>query len=201
MTNELDPLIDQWYRHRDKGQQFYVTATDMENDAIEVQHFGGDLEEFTFGEWMDLDIELSEEPENWSGAIDIGDPDDYGTGITDTGKPDWDEPLVEIRSREGDEDETGENDDYGEDRMEEETIGDVADVQTPGMEAAVLTEQADGVFSELLYDSWIAEYTENAETGLWQADVFKGDVGEWKTAGFESLEEACQAVRDLYSRY
>ena len=59
MPNELDPRIDQWYDHLDKGQRFYVIAIDEEQNTVEIQHFDGDLEEFSLDEWSDLHIELS----------------------------------------------------------------------------------------------------------------------------------------------
>ena len=96
MANELSPLVDQWYFHVDKGQRFFVTAVDEDEDAIEVQHFDGDLEEYSFDQWRELDIELSEEPENWSGPIDYGARDDLGTEVTDTPGSDWNEPLREF---------------------------------------------------------------------------------------------------------
>jgi hypothetical protein len=97
MANELDPLIDQWYAHLDKGQRFFVTAIDEERDTIDIQHFDGDLEELSFEEWRGLYIELSEEPENWAGALDIADKDDLGTGVTDTSGADWTEPGKDYR--------------------------------------------------------------------------------------------------------
>jgi hypothetical protein len=97
MLNELDPIVDQWYAHRDKGQRFYVTAVDEDNEAIEIQHFDGDLEEISFAEWRVLMIELSEEPESWSGAYDIAEIDDYGTEVTDTRAADWSEAGKDYR--------------------------------------------------------------------------------------------------------
>ena len=89
MINELDPRIDQWYAHIDKGQSFYVTAIDEEQDTIEIQHFDGDIEELDMDEWRELRIMLCEQPENWSGALDISEQDDLGTGVTDTLPEDW----------------------------------------------------------------------------------------------------------------
>lgn len=97
MPNELDPVIDQWYAHLDKGQRFYVVAVDDEENTVDIQHFDGDLEELSLEEWRDLDIELSEEPENWTGALDIAEQDDLGTEITDTNAEDWAEPGEEYR--------------------------------------------------------------------------------------------------------
>ena len=97
MANELDPRIDQWYAHFDKGQCFYVIAVDEEQNTVEVQHFDGDLEELSLDEWRDLKIVLSEEPENWAGALDIAEEDDLGTGVTDTKSDDWTEPGEDFR--------------------------------------------------------------------------------------------------------
>ena len=97
MTTENDPIIDNWYFHEDKGQQFMVVAVDESKELVEIQHFDGDIEEISFINWYGMNIEISAAPENWSGAIDVGEVDDYGTGVTDTKPEEWDEPLEEIR--------------------------------------------------------------------------------------------------------
>ncbi|NOQ89562.1 MAG: hypothetical protein GQ549_01305, partial [Gammaproteobacteria bacterium] len=48
-------------------------------------------------EWRELKIVLSEEPENWAGALDIAEQDDLGTGVTDTQPDDWTEPGEDFR--------------------------------------------------------------------------------------------------------
>lgn len=97
MTTENDPVVDNWYFHKDKGQRFMVVAVDSDIETVEIQHFDGDLEEISFSDWYDMDIEIGAEPENWSGATDVGEVDDYGTEVTDTSAEEWDEPLNEIR--------------------------------------------------------------------------------------------------------
>ena len=62
-------IIDNWYFRKDKDQQFMVVAVDENKESVEIQHFDGD-------------IEISTAPENWSGATDIGEVDDYGTEVT-----------------------------------------------------------------------------------------------------------------------
>ncbi len=99
MPNELDPRIDQWYAHLDKGQRFYVVDVSEDRDNVELQHFDGDLEELSLDEWRNLNIILSEEPENWSGALDIANEDDLGTGVTDTRSADWEEPGEDYTPR------------------------------------------------------------------------------------------------------
>ena len=125
MPNELDPIPDQWYAHLDKGQRFYVTAVDEDNDTVEIQHFDGNIEEYSLEEWQELDIELSEEPENWAGAFDIAEQDDFGTEITDTSAEDWDSPQNEFRNLEQEKltrDTRSADDDFGEGYMEESSL-------------------------------------------------------------------------------
>ena len=97
MSNELDPILNNWYHHTDKGQNFRVVAIDETNRLIEIQNFDGDLDEIDISQWKDMDIELAEEPENFSGPYDVGELDDYGTEITDTSDQDWDESYKEIQ--------------------------------------------------------------------------------------------------------
>ncbi len=125
MPNEIDPLIDQWYLHQDKGQRFFITAVNDVAKTIEVQHFDGDIEEFTLDEWRGLDIELSEEPENWSGALDIAEKDDFGTEVTDTSMSDWNDPQKVFRDPSLEKlapDPKLPDDDYGEGTMTEEPL-------------------------------------------------------------------------------
>lgn len=87
-----NPVIGEWYRHLDKGNEFQVVAFDKEEGVVEIQHFDGDLEEFDLDTWRLLDVEPIEAPESWSGPLDIGELDDLGTEITDTRPEDWLEP-------------------------------------------------------------------------------------------------------------
>jgi len=96
MTIDIEPILDNWYLHLDKGQKFKVVAIDDDN-LVEIQHFDGDLEEITRRDWDDMDIELSEEPQNWTGSYDIAETDDLGADITETSKEDWDDSLDQFK--------------------------------------------------------------------------------------------------------
>jgi hypothetical protein len=98
MATEADPILESWYRHVDKGQRFQIIAVDEEEGLIEVQHFDGGLEELEITDWYQMELEPIEEPENWSGAVDIEEIDDYGTSVTDTSADDWKSPSEEIPS-------------------------------------------------------------------------------------------------------
>ena len=95
MPTSLKPVISQWYRHLDKGQQFYVTALDEKEDTVEIQHFDGDLEEMDLDDWHQLSIEAIEPPEDWTGPVDDVERDDLGYSETDMTQEDWSEPLEE----------------------------------------------------------------------------------------------------------
>ncbi len=199
MPNDFDPRLEQWYARLDKGQRFFITAVDTESEAIEVQHFDGDLEEFSFEEWRDLDIELSEAPENWTGALDIAEKDDLGTGITDTRPEDWSQPGQDFRP-EGEEKLTQDDE-----ALEEVLLDNIAAAQPAhGADSGdksisdSLAKRPDGKYEEILGGAWTAEYAEESSTGLWGAEVFKRDVSEWRASGYESLEAARQSVQEFY---
>jgi hypothetical protein len=80
MKNELDPIVGNWYVRLDldKDKPFQVVAIDDAARAIELQHFDGDIEECDFDEWRVMDLELAEEPEDWTGPIDDVEKDDLG---------------------------------------------------------------------------------------------------------------------------
>lgn len=106
MTTTLEPRISQWYRHLDKGQQFYVVAVDEEEGTIEIQHFDGDVEELDFDDWHEMSLEAIEPPEDWTGPVDGVERDDLGYSETDMSEDDWSAPLEERVSPEEENEET-----------------------------------------------------------------------------------------------
>jgi hypothetical protein len=123
MTTEADPILGNWYQHLDKGQTFCVVALNEDEGLVEVQHFDGDLEEIDRDIWYQLELEPIEEPENWSGPIDVGEIDDLGTQVTDTSGEDWNAPLQELQPAEpetGDEESEASADEWGEPPATEE---------------------------------------------------------------------------------
>ena len=121
MLTEVDPIVGNWYQHLDKGQSFEVVAVDEDSATVDIQHFDGDLEELSFESWYQLDIELSEPPEDWTGAMDNVVRDDLGYTETEMQREDWSEPLEEVKSvRRSAEEPVEEQDDWDEGRPEEE---------------------------------------------------------------------------------
>lgn len=119
---EIEPMVGIWYQNYDKGQEFTVVAVDDLNELIEIQLFDGNLEEASLDSWYEMNLEIIEEPENWSGPVDYSEKDDLGGETSDTDMEDWNEPLEEITFKQ--EEETvpmqDDTDDWGEGTPKEE---------------------------------------------------------------------------------
>jgi hypothetical protein len=63
-----------------------------------------------------------------------------------------------------------------------------------------LVKRLDGKYEERLSKTWVVEYSENPSTSLWEVEVFKNDVPEWRSLDFDSLEAARQAAYDFYNQ-
>lgn len=87
MVTENEPLVDNWYQDLDNGARFMVVAVDHDRDVVEIQHFDGDIEEIDLGNWYDMDLDLIEAPEDWSGPLDDYDREE----ADDSDDDDWDE--------------------------------------------------------------------------------------------------------------
>ena len=82
MSEEIRPIVGEWYKDTE-GQIFEIVAMDEEDNYIEIQYFGGEIDEMDFEAWSSSVIESVEQPEDWSGPYDDLERDDLG--YTDTG--------------------------------------------------------------------------------------------------------------------
>jgi hypothetical protein len=77
------PSIGEWYRHTD-GDAFEVVAFDEDDGTIEIQYFDGTVEEMDTedwdSQWADRALEKAEQPEDWSGSVDVESTDDSAAG-------------------------------------------------------------------------------------------------------------------------
>jgi hypothetical protein len=69
MPNTVEPRHGQWYAHLNKGGMFKVVAIDPSDGSIEVQTFEGDVEEFEFDDWLELDLAAVAELEPVGGEL------------------------------------------------------------------------------------------------------------------------------------
>lgn len=94
MTNDIDPLVGNWYQHVDKGLDFEVVAVDYESALVEIQYLDGTVDEISLEEWYELVLEPAEPPEDWTAPLDVIDDEAADTGLAADGD-DWDEePAV-----------------------------------------------------------------------------------------------------------
>jgi hypothetical protein len=110
MSRDHNPVPGKWYESLDDEEIFRVLSVDEDAELIELQYEDGDVEEIDYETWQELDLELAEEPEGWSGSEDDDEDDDLED---DEDENDWDEDEDEDEDDdEDDEDDYGDRDDY-----------------------------------------------------------------------------------------
>ena len=77
MASGIVPAVGNWYQSPDQ-QKFEVVAMDEDEGVVEIQYFGGELDEVEFDVWSQMDVEGISPPEDWSGAYDELERDDLG---------------------------------------------------------------------------------------------------------------------------
>ena len=109
--SDVDPIIGNWYRNQETGNDFEVVALDEDAQTIEIQYFDGEVEELDLDAWYELAIEAIEAPEDWSGPFDELESDDLGY--------DEDEDKRQENNEEVSEEELSDEDDLLADRDED----------------------------------------------------------------------------------
>ena len=90
MGREYEPTVGQWYDDLENDETFQVLKVDEDQEPIHIQHLDGDTEDLDVDDWAELDLELTEEPEGWSGSKAEKDDDDEDED------EDWDEDEDEF---------------------------------------------------------------------------------------------------------
>ena len=84
MTDDIQPVPEQWYRNVDEELLFEVVA--IENDVIEIQYHDGETEEIGMEAWEELALEPIENPLDQIGSYEDMDSDNFMNGEDDD---DW----------------------------------------------------------------------------------------------------------------
>jgi hypothetical protein len=101
-----DPVAGQWYENLEEEETFQVLNVDADSELIEIQYLDGDVEEIDLESWAEMDLDLTTEPEGWSGSEgDDVDEDEEEIEDDEDEDDDWDE----------DEDDDEDDDDWDED--------------------------------------------------------------------------------------
>lgn len=77
MLPNLVPAVGHWYKNH-QGLMFEVVAMDDEDNQVEIQYFGGDIDEVDLESWEGMVAEAVAQPEDWSGPYDEMEKDDLG---------------------------------------------------------------------------------------------------------------------------
>ncbi len=103
MSHELDPKVGRWYRRVDDEQLFKVVSIDEDDGLVEIKTVDGEIEELDSAEWVELDLEAAEAPEDY-----------VDHDATDEDEEDVDEP-------DEDDDEDDDDDDWDDDDDDEDS--------------------------------------------------------------------------------
>jgi segregation and condensation protein B len=111
MGRDHNPVPGQWYESLEDEETFQVLSVDEDSELIELQYEDGDVEEIDYETWQELDLELTEQPEGWSGSDDKESDEDFDDDDDDDDDDDWDDDDDE-EDEEDDEEDYGDRDDY-----------------------------------------------------------------------------------------
>jgi hypothetical protein len=116
MSHELDPKVGRWYRRLDDEQLFKVASIDEDDGLIEIKTVDGEIEELDSTEWVVLDLEAAEAPEDYVDPDESDDEDDEVEEEEEKERPargardDWDEDDDDDEDWDDDEDEDDDSD-------------------------------------------------------------------------------------------
>ena len=80
MSHELDPKVGRWYRRIDDEQLFKVVSIDEDDGLVEIKTVDGEVEELDSTEWVELDLEAAEAPEDYVDPDEDEDEDEDRVG-------------------------------------------------------------------------------------------------------------------------
>lgn len=81
MSSQYYPVVGNWYKD-EREQLFEVVVADEEENCIEIQFFGGEIDEIDFDAWSLIKLETVPQPEDWTGPYGEMEKDDLGYSDT-----------------------------------------------------------------------------------------------------------------------
>ena len=106
MSHELDPKVGRWYRRLDDEQLFKVVSIDEDDGLVEIKTVDGEIEELDSTEWVELDLEAAEAPEDYVDPDEESDEEKEDPAEDD----DWDEDDEDEDDLDDDDEEDFESD-------------------------------------------------------------------------------------------
>lgn len=62
MSNDLDPIIGNWYHDPADDTDFQVISLDEDEGLIEIEYADGDLDEIDMEQWQEMELEQIDNP-------------------------------------------------------------------------------------------------------------------------------------------
>jgi hypothetical protein len=112
MATELEPIVGDWYSFR--GRDFTVVDVDEDEGIVEIQYASGAVQQIDLNAWYDMDLEPSEEPEDWDADVEEDGADSSR----------WDDDDDEDDEEDLDDEDDEDEDDDWDDEDDEEEDGD-----------------------------------------------------------------------------
>ncbi|MGH8575991.1 MAG: DUF6763 family protein [Gammaproteobacteria bacterium] len=86
MSNNAEPSVGNWYQYPEDGERFEVLEVDEDRGVVEIQYADGERDEIDLEEWGDLEVDLTDPPEDWAETREGGEAAP-GTAIEDPDDP------------------------------------------------------------------------------------------------------------------
>ena len=77
MSAQTFPVVGNWYKSQD-GQLLEVITLDEDENCVEVQYFGGEIDQLEFDTWQSIIEDTADQPDDWTGPYDDLDPEELG---------------------------------------------------------------------------------------------------------------------------
>ena len=77
MSEKVNPVIGNWYKDAEE-EVFEIVAMDEDDNTIEIQYFGGEIDELDTDSWALMEVKNVAAPEDWSGPYGDLERDDLG---------------------------------------------------------------------------------------------------------------------------
>jgi len=81
MSIQTIPVVGSWYQSLD-GQLLEVITFDEAENSVEVQYFGGEIDQVEFDTWQSIIANTADQPDDWTGPYDELEPE--ALGFSDT---------------------------------------------------------------------------------------------------------------------
>ena len=87
----IQPQVGNWYRRIDR-RLLEVVAINQDDATVDIQYFDGTIAELDLDAWHALELEAAPPPEDWSGPLDLDQPDI--AELRDAQVRGWQDPMT-----------------------------------------------------------------------------------------------------------